>query len=215
MMRSGAELPYIVKNMPLKVNFAGLSGDTRSMQMQGWEISLSCSEDHSNYGYVISMAMRHRGLNLMAYSSYLGLAMNSMENMVQYLGRVEFKLRACSEQINICTNDRDFGMSFRPVDFSRPEYAQITQLEMERHVSLKECVFFKTFNVESTIYVPEKEIWTIEGALAKIKEEQKDRQKELREKHRKKDLSNHSDMGGSGFTNINNTEEVKLQIVAV
>ena len=116
-------------------------------------------------------------LRMLSYPAEIARAPMEVENM---LPRMEFNIYVSCEFITMVMPEPTVA-SFKPVDFCRPE---VIEPDFGKHVSLDECAFFKTFSAEdeTTLYVPEKEIWTVEKHLAQVKEMMRPKQKELREK---------------------------------
>jgi len=201
----------ILRNAPLTVNFAGLTGNTMSMQSQGWELAIEKNDMASDRGgYQIRIAGRHRGMQLriVSYPCQIDRSPYALHEMLR---SIMFNIHICAESINFNLTDMSMAPKFQAVDFSRPEMTELTDVIMNAHVSLDQCALFKPFNDnETTVYVPKDEIWTMEKHLKAIKEMQVDRQKELRTKYRNNEYREER-----GSDPQSKYEEVKFQLVSV
>jgi len=208
----GGQLDFIIRNAPIPVNFAGLRGNTRTMQDMGWQLALECFANHLNISYDIRIAGKHPGMGLqvLSYPTRFFKPQFTMEMVPE----MEFNLHLCAEQISIRSAEMP---KFKSIDFSKPQAIPSSDLAMDKHFTLEECCIFKPYNDEADIYVPEKKIWTIMEHLKGIKDLQYDKQKELREKAREKRARQYSKEGRemTSPNQINENEEVKLQLVAV
>lgn len=176
------QLRYI-KNVPLKVDFAGLKGDTMSMQRMGWEFNISCDEDYYHQGFRYHFTGKHAGLGLYLYSGYVMIDRGSfMKHGVQYLSNIEMPIRACAENISMNVAEMP---SFKPISFASPSLETMTDYQMNRFMSLEECCFFQPMEVDQTLIIEPSEVQKYMDAIL---EAQKPKQKELREKYRKKNL---------------------------
>ena len=200
----------VLLNAPIEVSFAGLTGTTMSMQRLGWELSLESMVNHRfGHGYSYRLAGRHRGMNLRALSYPMEVAIEPTR-MHEAHRMMHFNLHIVAE--NIIFNVAEMATpSFLSVDFSSPEFIDIPTSSMNKHISLDECAFFKTYNKEneSTVYIPKDEIWTTTKHLKAIKELQKDRQDELFKKYREKEYRENNNDGKS----VNS--EIAFQLVSV
>lgn len=213
-MYSHNDIEYFVKNAPLKVSFAGLQGNTRGMQSQGWQIGVEVHRSPEEMAYIIRIAGKHPGMNLrtLSYPIQLDCHMLTVDQGLNFLSHIEINLWVCAEQIVMRCDE---APKFKQVDWSKPELTSITSEILGKHINLDECCFFKPLNDQVDIYVPENKIHTVMDHLKAITDLQGDKQKEIRAKmmidRRKKECSVSSGEPNS----YDQSQEVRLQLVSV
>lgn len=211
----------ILQNAPIKTNFAGLRGDTLSMQNEGWQLNVDVQRAFEFHGWMVRLLGKHPGLNLRLYSGIATLdlselARDGMRALLNWAETMEFPIAAHGIAQNIQLPSVSQPVTGRLVDFANPMMATI---EKHKVFDLDDCCFFRPINHDVDVYVPQDKIWTIQEHLNAVADMQADKQKELREKLRKKRRRESDREGqyiGSDFTRSNiETGQVKLQLVAV
>jgi hypothetical protein len=207
------EFNYFIKNGPIPVNFAGLRGNTRAMQADGWELSIENHRSPDRDTYQIRLAGRHKGMNLRTVSMPQELPAYLMEmRQIGLTGggmpQLEFSLYVVCESISFMIPERAAPPVFRSADFSSP---MLTEFNAMKHINLDECAFFKTYDDSADIYIPKEDLWTTEKHLLAIRDLQKDKQTELRAKARKAEASSR----GEHFREYQEEREIKLQLIAI
>jgi len=209
---------YLVKNAPIPVNFAGLRGNTREMQSQGWELALEKEDYHMTGRVGFRIAGRHSGLGLRILSgvSYLdrNVMFGSDHGVADPSRMLAFEIRICADAITMVVPENS-APRFQAVDFGRISCSamDMSQVMHSLHSDIDDLVFFQPNNEQADIYVPEKKIWTLQERLDEILDTQKDEQAELREKarQRQKQICN---ANGRASTSENLTgNDVKLRLL--
>jgi hypothetical protein len=181
-----------------------------AMQACGWQLGVETHVPYDRAGYVIRLAGKHPGMDLkcISYPFEMDRGLRLDTRTMSYA--MSFDLHVCAREVVMSVQE---APRFNQVDFSKPYFEPLEKLDIGKHVSLEECLFFRPLNDQTDIYIPEKKIWTVMEHLQQIKELQNDKQKEIREKMRKKRRREGS---------INNSpneydprREVKLQLIAI
>ena len=214
----------LLQNLPVPVNFCGLSGTTASMEREGWEIALEKSVLHSHHEVEYRLAGRHREmkLNILSFPCRVNvgnLVHDTMGSAGRYMreeGRMrglEFSVRICCDSINFMVPENN-KPSFQAVSFGQIHEASMGMGDMMQSIamSMDDLIFFSPNKIENDIYVPEDKLWTLQSHLDAILEEQKPKQKEIREKARKK--VSESYQGSEAMSDSNLSGEVKLKLIA-
>lgn len=210
MVFSVNDIRGIIKNAPIQVNFAGLTGNTMAMQSFGWQLGIETCVSEYMDGYTIRLAGKHPGMDLKCVSYPFRLG-RGLELNNEFGPNMMFDLHICAREIIIHSTEMP---KFRQVDWSKPYFEPMENLNLGAHFSFEECLFFRPLNDQTDIYVPEKKIWTIMEGLKEIKELQDERQKEIREKMRKKKRREGLGLGESP-NEYDQRKEVKLQLIAI
>lgn len=205
----------ILVNAPIKVNFAGLRGNTMQMQNEGWELNIESYRSHNFHGYEVRLAGRHQGLGLMMYSGIAPINMGEMYGTSAlhcWFDSMEFPISAqnIAQTIMMPGTLRIEGVTRMGVDFSRPFMMNTT---IDKLMSLEDIFFFRPMNEASTIYLPDSGIISVQDHLNDILSKQSAKQKEIREKKRRMKSREGSSL--DPFSTNTGQEEVKLQLVAI
>ena len=171
--------------------FTGLKGRLGDMQSQGWSFAVEQIRSlHHHFEPTIQLVGKHEKakLTLLARSDRNLLRdiqrgrMVNMEDMVFHTVHV-------APHIETIIYEGAPAPVFMAFDASDLYPTEITPKKI---YELGTLAFFKPVEAIQEIYIPEKEIWTVEKHLEAILQEQKPYQAELRKKHleeqRKKDL---------------------------
>lgn len=168
------------KNAPIKVNFAGLRGDTLLMQEYGWEFNFITERSYRSNCYEIRFTARHHGLNLYLYSGILAInPYDFMKDSINYIMHLEIPIRICAENISVSFAEPP---KFNPIVFAYGNLETLSPNKIENFLSLKDCCVFQPAEIKETLIVEPKEV---QKYLDLILNSQKPFQKEYREKMRK------------------------------
>lgn len=168
----------VIQNYPFRTNFAGLKGDLRSMQSNGWEMAVDTAKQEAFDTLRIRVAGRHRGLNLVLMSGYAELSPREWmlsSGLSQYLSNIEIPIKVCAQTVVISLHE---APQFRSANFKSQ---MIVEMGPPKQFSLEDFCVFKTFGNETEIYVPEKKIFDVQEYLKDILDSQKDKQSEIRQ----------------------------------
>lgn len=211
------EFVTILVNSPVKVNFAGLRGNTRDMQVDGWQLNVEVDRMVAAHGYQVRLIGKHTGLNLRLYSGVALIDMYELyaqRDIHRWFERIEFPISAHGVAKNIMmpapmsTTAKSFSVNF--------EEPFIERVSVDKMMSLDDIYFFSSFDQSKTIYIPQEEEYETQKYLDKILASQKDKQKELREKARKKQYrSEAQEMSNDNFNKDLSKNDIKLQLVAI
>lgn len=207
----------ILVNAPIKVNFAGLRGNTMDMQNNGWQLNVQVERSYQYHGYMVRLAGKHTGLNLRFYSGVATLdigALYSNNDLRSWYNTMEFPIAASNIAKNIMLPMPvgNTTQSFS-IDFSNP---YLIDAPVSRLMNLDEVFFFQGFDEEKSLYLPDELILSTQEYLDKVLEGQKDKQKELREKARKKEYRLEGAECGEEIFNTNlSKRDIKLQLIGV
>lgn len=201
----------ILRNSPIPVEYAGLRGTTASMQSQGWQINIEVNRAYEFHGYQIRLFGNHpnQAMQFISYPFSLSIDACMLKSgiLIPEWSPVQFYLLSPHLSLTVPMREMPIG---KPINFGDMSCEDFNPDMQDRHISLQECMVFKSFNEEATIYVPEDKIWTMEEHLKAIKEIQAPFQKELREKKRKE-----ANRAKAGDPSKNKATDVKLQLVGV
>ncbi len=214
-MHSQDEFKQVLINAPIPVNFAGLRGTTMSMQADGWQLNVEtyCRAD-LHFSYEVRLVGKHPDLRLYFYSGVCLFDGREMMQSRDYVfdSAIHMEFPICAEHMtkNIMVS-RAPDVRAYPVDFSKPFMAKVPMNDM---FNLEDLFIFKPMNTEVEIYLPEKEIWTVQKHLDKVLDLQAEKQAEIREKKRKerRHMNNGQEIKPGEQVAKN---EVKLQLVAI
>lgn len=208
----------LVRNSPIPVNFAGLRGNTREMQSNGWELAIE-KQDYAMTGMIgFRVAGRHSGLGLRILSGVSHLDRGLMAEIFRGLADpskiMAFDIRICADAITMVV-PQNSAPRFHAVDFGQISCDSVDMGQMinSLHRDIDDLVFFQPNNESADIYVPEKKIWTLQEQLEEILDTQKEEQAELRERARKRQKGI-CDANGRISTTENLTgNDVKLRLL--
>lgn len=213
-MLQTSSVRQVLVNAPIRVDFAGLQGTTRSMQEQGWELGVEVEKNYAYHAYTARLTGRHKGLNLMMYSGVAQFDISSfMREDFSYFNEVCFPIAANNIASNIVIPAAPRAEAVRmTVDFTQPFMRTVSMDEM---VSLEDVFFFQPFNEEKSLYLPDQKILEVQDYLDNILEGQKEKQKEIREKKRRMKGKGGTMKSESDFNTNPDVGQVKLQLVSV
>lgn len=157
-----------------KVNFAGLRGDTRSMQAEGWELSVDTQRDYQRAGYLYRLAGRHPSLNLRLLSG-VALVDGRQTYMGNPIGNLEFPIAFAAPNIMINLMDKP---NFSSLNAESIEHFRVGYNE---RFDLDDLAMFRSYGGEQEIIVPSKKILEVQDYLSEILEQQQEKQREIRE----------------------------------
>jgi len=185
-MHSQESFKRILVNAPIPVNFAGLRGNTANMQADGWQLNVEIySRPDLRFSYEVRLAGKHPDLGLYFYSGvrlFDGVAMMQDRDYI-YNAALHMEFPICANHMtqNIIM-PASLDVTRFPVDFSKSYIAEIPKQEM---FNMNDLFLFKPMNPEAEIFLPEKEILSVQDHLNAVLEMQSEKQAEIREKKRK------------------------------
>lgn len=199
---------HSLQGYPFNIELAGLRGNTRSMQENGWEISVDTAELYDRNSYRIRLAGRHLKLNLRILSGSIELDVGyflrnidspSFRNyhdssLVGGHRGMQFHTRKGTVNVGLPFDHFVIPISFvgpsivvnipkerfgwRAVDFTSPE---MIRQEFD-HFDLDDIAMFKFVGNEKELFVPEKKIVEVQDYLQDIIKSQEEKQAEIRKK---------------------------------
>lgn len=175
---------FMPKNFPFKVEFAGLRGDTHSLQRQGWELAVDTCSDMDYDAMTFRVAGRHQKLNLQIVSGNVRLERHFVhealrsDNVMKYFEHIMIPITFIAPRVDMVVYGKP---NYKAVNFA--EFG-MQELDMSniRRFNLEELCVFKTFGKETELYVPEKKIIDVQEYLKDILVSQEDKQKEIRQR---------------------------------
>lgn len=174
------------------------------MHHNGWDFAVS---EHRDYGMPsFAFACRHREAKLYMYTNPI-----PREEVERCKSDPTFTPSVVAIQ---CAHEVSIHLSERPnlsaIDFT-PSIVPMSEV-----VSLEDLMPFCGVDAESEVFIPKEEIWTVQKHLSAVAEMQKDKQKELREKARKRQKDEARFMAGSDSKlKLNTHKDVELKLIAV
>lgn len=170
------DIPKILAQAPVRVNFAGLQGDTAKMRQDGWELNVHSEHAHYRDSLVIGFSGVHRGYNLKMFSSkivldysYIAMARgNALRMLVDC--RFEVLIKHVSEHM-IFSN-------YEKIDLLASNWNGVMNIvEPCKQNSFEE--YFEFPEVGKTLIIPENKIWTVQEHLDAIRSVQQPGQDEI------------------------------------
>lgn len=174
----------IPQNFPFKVNFAGLRGDTCSLQSQGWELAVDQCAEMDYDTLTFRVAGRHPKLNLQIISGNVRLERHFVHealrsnNVMEYFRHIEIPISFVAPRVDMVVYGKP---QFNSVNFADMGMREL-DLNNIRRFTLEELCVFKTFGNETELYIPEKKIIDVQEYLKDILMSQEDKQKEIRQR---------------------------------
>lgn len=185
---------YFRQNASLVIELAGFCADAKTLQENGWELSVEEIRHNSFRGYlpVFRVHGRHRGANIYFFGEEFEFDSDAVhrgvgEGTVDYATCVKRVVKVRHVGANFTYQipvGHPYEIRMHPVDFSSPS-SSFVNYEAINFRDNPDVFPFREFCTESEILIPEKKIWTIQESLDHILNTQKPFQKELREKHRR------------------------------
>lgn len=179
--------PLIPQNFPFKVEFAGMRGDTLSMQSQGWELAVDQAEDHYHDAMMFRVAGRHPKLKLSLISGEVRLErqffhqamMGGNEGAIyDYFQHIHIPISFVAPKIDMVVYGKP---NFRSVNFGDFGMREL-DVNNIRRFTLDELGVFRSFGNETELFVPEKKIVDVQEFLKDILVSQEDKQREIRQR---------------------------------
>ncbi len=178
---------------PIQVSFAGLLGTTIDLLKNGWELSLM--EHPGRYhGREFHFYGHHKGLNLRLHSAQLFMdgRISFEDFIVNY--RTPVLIEHVAQQIsiqshgafpNLVAQNWDGALGLERSHFEGA-FMGIGQMPTEKMTIARQMIDhlgkFSSIEDKSDLYIPSKEIWTIEKHLAEIRKIQEPKQAEIRKR---------------------------------
>lgn len=169
----------IIYIAPVKVNFAGIRGDTRAMVNDGWNLNVYCDKFPHMDGYSIMLAGRHEALGLKMRTGHFFLDRRAIMQMYSNnhymphpMEHIEFQtsIENCTQHISINSMEK----SSAPIVESWNG-----MIECYQPTKTWEFDDFFGFPTKSAIFIPEKQILTVQQHLDAIMKIQQPTQEEI------------------------------------
>jgi hypothetical protein len=163
------------------LHFAGMRGRLSEMQGQGWSFAIDTMWDPRGRDE-LQLAARHESahVTLIARSNRDLFRETIYSNRITPYMEVEFYVQMVAPRIEVVRIQSPRVSAFRPFDASE---MLIKESHPQEILDLGALAFFRPVDASREIYIPEKEIWTVEKHLEAILEAQRPKQDELRKKH--------------------------------
>ncbi len=204
----------VLTSFPIKIEMAGFMSDTQTLSRSGWDFSVEQYMNH--YGYILRLAMRHRGLGQYAiteefdatrfvYNTYGGVSMGDYRYMDE-LRNMVLRVRHIAPEIQFQrVKERGrydlMAQRFEPVDMA-PQMSYLTE-------NISDFKFFRTANPElKDIIVSPDQVPELMDMILKA---QKPTQDEIRERNRSR--ANFDKYGPNA--NTKPAHEVQCQIITL
>lgn len=172
-------IPYVINSGFL--NFAGMRGRLADMQRQGWSFAIDQSWNPHRDERDLLLTAKHD----QARTTLIARAPLRSSHLYSEAGRyfeIEFNTWHVAPRIEVLKMELPSMVQWGAFDASDMKYGHVSRQSV---YELGAMAFFKPVEAAKEIYIPEKEIWTVEKHLEAILAEQKPYQDELRRKHLK------------------------------
>ena len=161
---------------PVRVNFAGLSGDTYKMRQRGWELNVHSHESYEYAAIKISFSGVHRGYGLKMFTSTLMLDHRMISSgpvgLIESIKHAEF-------EVLIETSARAFSISApAPMSKITDNWSGLIEFNLGQKVSSFE-EHFGFPEDGKVLIIPENKIWTVQEHLDAIRTVQQPHQDEI------------------------------------
>jgi hypothetical protein len=160
------------------LTFAGMRGRLCDMQKQGWQFAINLDYNPRYGDRFIHLAAKHAAAHVELLAKSFNV-FDELRTVTNYF-ELEFYTELVAPRIQVAKTHVNQSLRFGAFDAMDMSHSRIS---IEDLFELGSVAFFKPREASKEIFIPEKEIWTVEKHLEAILEAQKPYQDELRRKH--------------------------------
>jgi hypothetical protein len=211
-MRTPNSAKELLLSLPIKVRFAGFTGDTLSLAKSGWDLSMREGHSYATADYELQLAMRHEGAKLYGIThplriphEHLYSVMGDQMAYAKFVALQEFEIQAIAPGIQFMRipvrGESSWANGFAPIDAS-PQWSEAEDISRKANPNLKDIVV-----------LPE----MVPDLLAKVLEAQGPAMEEIRKRERSREnmAAYREGMFLGGTPQLKPAHQVQLQLVTL
>lgn len=158
------KLAQALTNLPMKVVFAGFESDTRTLQSQGWELSLNQRLEFNE----LTLALRFKSSECIFYAEaridrdfiYSILSVDYRDSIKAYMNVVFYIKYFTTGNIHLHISHLNMP-TFKALDAEYPEFIDT------REVNLRDILYFRTFDKSKELIVDPNDVNTMMDIIMK------------------------------------------------